>query len=703
MTDQNPTDAKALSPAEAGAEHARLADEIRAHNVAYHQEDAPVVSDAEYDALFQRLLALETAHPDLATGDSPSQSVGAAPAQGFAKVRHAVPMLSLGNAFDAEDVDEFLARVRRFLNLEDADTPEIVAEPKIDGLSVSLRYEDGAFVRGATRGDGNEGEDITANLRTIGDIPDTLAGPAPDIVEVRGEVYLPRSAFLELNARQDAAGAKLFANPRNAAAGSLRQLDTSVTAARPLRMFAYAWGKMSADVAETQWDFLEQAKAWGFETNPLSLICRSLDDILTNYTAISEQRPTLDYDIDGIVYKVNRLDLQRRLGFVSRAPRWAIAHKFPAEQATTILREIDIQVGRTGALTPVARLEPVTVGGVVVSNATLHNKDEIDRKDVREGDTVVIQRAGDVIPQVVRVELEKRPDDSSPYPFPTKCPICKSEAVRDTDGAVTRCTGGLTCAAQVVERLKHFVSRDAFDIEGFGAKHITAFYDDGLISSPGDIFRLEEGVVAEREGWGEQSAANLIRAIAERKNSPLDRFIYALGIRQVGQATARLLARNYGSFTDWHASMCRAAAERAGNPDEMKKPELVGETFAALCDIDQIGISVADDLVAFFAEAHNTDVLDDLGALLDIEAFEAPNVDSALAGKTIVFTGTLEKMTRSEAKARAEALGAKVSGSVSSKTDLVVAGPGAGSKAKKATELGIETIDEDAWIAMIDS
>ena len=703
MTDQNPTDADALSPAEAGAEHARLADEIRAHNVAYHQEDAPVVSDAEYDALFQRLLALETAHPDLATGDSPSQSVGAAPAQGFAKVRHAVPMLSLGNAFDAEDVDEFLARVRRFLNLEDADTPEIVAEPKIDGLSVSLRYEDGAFVRGATRGDGNEGEDITANLRTIGDIPDTLAGPAPDIVEVRGEVYLPRSAFLELNARQDAAGAKLFANPRNAAAGSLRQLDTSVTAARPLRMFAYAWGKMSADVAETQWDFLEQAKAWGFETNPLSLICRSLDDILTNYTAISEQRPTLDYDIDGIVYKVNRLDLQRRLGFVSRAPRWAIAHKFPAEQATTILREIDIQVGRTGALTPVARLEPVTVGGVVVSNATLHNKDEIDRKDVREGDTVVIQRAGDVIPQVVRVELEKRPDDSSPYPFPTKCPICKSEAVRDTDGAVTRCTGGLTCAAQVVERLKHFVSRDAFDIEGFGAKHITAFHDDGLISSPGDIFRLEEGVVAEREGWGEQSAANLIRAIAERKNIPLDRFIYALGIRQVGQATARLLARNYGSFTDWHASMCRAAAERAGNPDEMKKPELVGETFAALCDIDQIGISVADDLVAFFAEAHNTDVLDDLGALLDIEAFEAPNVDSALAGKTIVFTGTLEKMTRSEAKARAEALGAKVSGSVSSKTDLVVAGPGAGSKAKKATELGIETIDEDAWIAMIDS
>ena len=703
MTDQNPTDAKALSPAEAGAEHARLADEIRAHNVAYHQEDAPVVSDAEYDALFQRLLALETAHPDLATGDSPSQSVGAAPAQGFAKVRHAVPMLSLGNAFDAEDVDEFLARVRRFLNLEDANTPEIVAEPKIDGLSVSLRYEDGVFVRGATRGDGNEGEDITANLRTIGDIPDTLAGPAPDIVEVRGEVYLPRSAFLELNARQDAAGAKLFANPRNAAAGSLRQLDTSVTAARPLRMFAYAWGKMSADVAETQWDFLEQAKAWGFETNPLSLICRSLDDILTNYTAISEQRPTLDYDIDGIVYKVNRLDLQRRLGFVSRAPRWAIAHKFPAEQATTILREIDIQVGRTGALTPVARLEPVTVGGVVVSNATLHNKDEIDRKDVREGDTVVIQRAGDVIPQVVRVELEKRPDDSSPYPFPTKCPICKSEAVRDTDGAVTRCTGGLTCAAQVVERLKHFVSRDAFDIEGFGAKHITAFHDDGLISSPGDIFRLEEGVVAEREGWGEQSAANLIRAIAERKNIPLDRFIYALGIRQVGQATARLLARNYGSFTDWHASMCRAAAERAGNPDEMKKPELVGETFAALCDIDQIGISVADDLVAFFAEAHNTDVLDDLGALLNIEAFEAPNIDSALAGKTIVFTGTLEKMTRSEAKARAEALGAKVSGSVSGKTDLVVAGPGAGSKAKKAAELGIDTIDEDAWIAMIDS
>lgn len=702
MTDQIPTDAEALSPAEAGAEHARLADEIRAHNVAYHQEDAPVVSDAEYDALFQRLLALEAAHPDLATDDSPSQSVGAAPAQGFAKVRHAVPMLSLGNAFDAEDVGEFLARVRRFLNLEDADSPEIVAEPKIDGLSVSLRYEDGVFVRGATRGDGNEGEDITANLRTIGDIPDTLAGPAPDIVEVRGEVYLPRSAFLELNARQDGAGAKLFANPRNAAAGSLRQLDTAVTASRPLRMFAYAWGELSADVAETQWDFLEQAKAWGFETNPLSLICRNLDDILTNYTAISEQRPSLDYDIDGIVYKVNRLDLQRRLGFVSRAPRWAIAHKFPAEQATTVLQGIDIQVGRTGSLTPVARLEPVTVGGVVVSNATLHNEDEITRKDVRVGDTVVVQRAGDVIPQVVRAITEKRPKGAKAFVFPDKCPICGSDAVRGPDEAVRRCTGGLTCAAQVVERLKHFVSRDAFDIEGFGAKHITAFHDDGLISSPGDIFRLEESVVAEREGWGEQSAANLIRAIEERKNIPLDRFIYALGIRQVGQATARLLARNYGSFADWHASMCRAAAERAGNPDEMKKPELVGETFAALCDIDQIGISVADDLVAFFAEAHNTDVLDDLGALLDIEAFEAPTVDSALAGKTIVFTGTLEKMTRSEAKARAEALGAKVSGSVSSKTDLVVAGPGAGSKAKKATELGIETIDEDAWIAMID-
>ena len=691
MTDQTHTDPETLSPANAGAEHARLAEEIRAHNVSYHQKDAPVVSDAEFDALFRRLLELEAAHPDLATEDSPSQAVGAEAAQGFAKVRHTVPMLSLGNAFGEEDVGEFLTRIRRFLSLDADDALEIVAEPKIDGLSVSLRYEGGTFVRGATRGDGNEGEDITANLRTINDIPDTLHGDAPDIVEIRGEVYLPRSAFRALNENQEAEGAKIFANPRNAAAGSLRQLDTSVTAKRPLRMFAYAWGEMSADVAETQWGFLDRVETWGFEKNPLSRICASLDEIIENYAAMSDQRPTLDYDIDGIVYKVNRLDFQQRLGFVSRAPRWAIAHKFPAEQATTILREIDIQVGRTGALTPVARLEPVTVGGVVVSNATLHNEDEINRKDVRAGDTVIIQRAGDVIPQVVRAIAEKRPGDAKAFVFPDHCPVCGSEAVRDEDEAVRRCTGGLICPAQAVERLKHFVSRNAFDIEGLGAKNVTALHADGLLANPADIFRLEKNhkaALLEREGWGEQSVDNLLQAIDERRNVSLDRFIYALGIRQVGQATARLLARTYGSLSDWRTAMA-AAQDREG------------DAYADLLNIDGIGESVAKDLLAFVHEDHNRQVLDDLDALLDIHPFEQPESDSELAGKTIVFTGTLEKMTRSEAKSRAEALGAKVSGSVSSKTDLVVAGPGAGSKAKKAAELGIQTIDEDGWIEMV--
>ena len=691
MTDQTHTDPETLSPANAGAEHARLAEEIRAHNVSYHQKDAPVVSDAEFDALFRRLLELEAAHPDLATEDSPSQAVGAEAAQGFAKVRHTVPMLSLGNAFGEEDVGEFLTRIRRFLSLDADDALEIVAEPKIDGLSVSLRYEGGTFVRGATRGDGNEGEDITANLRTINDIPDTLHGDAPDIVEIRGEVYLPRSAFRALNESQEAKGAKIFANPRNAAAGSLRQLDTSVTAKRPLRMFAYAWGEMSADVAETQWGFLDRVETWGFEKNPLSRICASLDEIIENYAAMSDQRPTLDYDIDGIVYKVNRLDFQQRLGFVSRAPRWAIAHKFPAEQATTILREIDIQVGRTGALTPVARLEPVTVGGVVVSNATLHNEDEINRKDVRAGDTVIIQRAGDVIPQVVRAIAEKRPGDAKAFVFPDHCPVCGSEAVRDEDEAVRRCTGGLICPAQAVERLKHFVSRNAFDIEGLGAKNVTALHADGLLANPADIFRLEKNhkaALLEREGWGEQSVDNLLQAIDERRNVSLDRFIYALGIRQVGQATARLLARTYGSLSDWRTAMA-AAQDREG------------DAYADLLNIDGIGESVAKDLLAFVHEDHNRQVLDDLDALLDIQPFEQPESDSELAGKTIVFTGTLEKMTRSEAKSRAEALGAKVSGSVSSKTDLVVAGPGAGSKAKKAAELGIQTIDEDGWIEMV--
>ena len=618
-----------------------------------------------------------------------SQKVGAAPSQGFAKIRHAIPMLSLGNAFDDEDVGEFMARIRRFLSIGDDEPLEIVGEPKIDGLSVNLRYENGVFVRGATRGDGAEGEDITANLRTIGDIPEKLAGNAPGIAEIRGEVYLPKSAFRALNETQQANDAKIFANPRNAAAGSLRQLDSAITAQRPLRMFAYSWGEFSADVADSQWEFLETISAWGFQTNPISRLCTSLEEVLRLYHDIGEQRAQLDYDIDGVVYKVNRIDLQRRLGFVSRAPRWAIAHKFPAEQATTILKGIDIQVGRTGSLTPVARLEPVTVGGVVVSNATLHNEDEIARKDVRIGDTVVIQRAGDVIPQVVRPVLEKRPQSAVPYAFPTTCPVCGSEAVRDVDEAVRRCTGGLICSAQSVERLKHFVSRNAFDIEGLGAKNITAFHEDGLVNGPADIFRLAEkrDTLLERDGWGDQSVDNLLAAIDERRKIGLDRFIYALGIRQIGQATARLLARTYGTVDAWRAAMT-AAQDREG------------EVYQDLLNIDGIGASVAEDLLAFVHEDHNRQVLDDLEDALEIEAVAAPSSDSTLSGKTIVFTGTLEKMTRSEAKARAEALGAKVSGSVSSKTDLLVAGPGAGSKARKAAELGIETIDEDGWITL---
>jgi DNA ligase (NAD+) len=677
-----------LTPAQAADEHARLMAEINEHNRYYYQEDAPVVSDAEYDALLRRLQDIEAQFPVLVTPESPSQKVGAPPTSGFAKVRHAVPMLSLANAFDDDDVTEFVARVRRFLNPPEDEPVVLVAEPKIDGLSVSLRYEHQAFVRGATRGDGTEGEDITANLRTIADVPDKLPAGAPDTVEVRGEVYMPKSEFAALNARQEAAGDKVFANPRNAAAGSLRQLDPTITASRTLRMFAYAWGEISTEPVGTHWSFLENLKAWGFQVNPLIQRCDGVDTALAAYQMIGEARPTLDYDIDGVVYKVDRLDWQARLGFVSRAPRWAIAHKFPAEQAITVLRDIDIQVGRTGALTPVARLEPVTVGGVVVSNATLHNEDEIARKDVRVGDTVVVQRAGDVIPQVVEVVLDKRPKKAKPYAFPDHCPVCNSEAVRDEGEAVRRCTGGLICPAQAVERLKHFVSRDAFDIEGLGAKHIVAFWDDGLIKEPADIFGLTSQMLADREGWGEQSAANLIAAIAERRGIALDRFIYALGIRQVGQATARLLARSYLTLEAWRAAM--AAAQ---DPDSDAYQELIA--------IDGIGAAVAADILSFLHEPHNQRVLDDLDAALEIEPFEQPASDSAIAGKTIVFTGTLEQMSRPEAKARAEALGAKVSGSVSKKTDLVVAGPGAGSKGRKAAELGIETIDEDAWLKLI--
>ena len=684
--------ADALTPDQAAADLAALADEIAGHDRAYHQEDAPVVSDADYDALRRRNEAIETRFPDLMREDSPSVRVGALASGGFAKVAHARPMLSLNNAFDGDDVREFVARIRRFLGLADEETVTVLAEPKIDGLSVSLRYEGGTFVLGATRGDGAVGEDITVNLRTLGEVPASLFGDdVPEIVEVRGEVYMTRDDFAALNARQEAAGDKVFANPRNAAAGSLRQLDPTITAARPLRLFAYAWGELSGAPAETQEGFLARLAAWGFQVNPLARLCVNVDDILAVHKELEDQRATLPYDIDGIVYKIDRFDWQQRLGFVSRAPRWAIAHKFAAEQAQTVLEEITIQVGRTGTLTPVANLAPVTVGGVVVSRATLHNEDEIARKDVRVGDTVIIQRAGDVIPQVVSAVADKRPSDSHPFAFPKHCPDCGSLAVRENDEAARRCTGGLICPAQAVERLKHFVSRNALDIEGMGGKHIDSFWQDGLIRTPADIFRLpiKVDVIAGREGWGRQSADNLVAAIGARATADFDRFIFALGIRRVGQATARLLAKQYENLEAWRAAM-NGAQDRDS------------DAYGDLVNIDGIGPSVADDILAFFAEPHNRDALADLASLMSVEAFQAPHQGSSpIADKTVVFTGSLETLTRNEAKARAEALGAKVAGSVSKKTDYVVVGADAGSKARKAEALGVVTLSEQEWLELI--
>lgn len=680
-----------LSKPDAAVELEALAAEIAEHDRRYHQEDAPIISDAEYDALIQRNQALESRFPDLVRADSPSKRVGAAPAQGFAKVRHPRPMLSLSNAFGETDIEDFLARIRRFLNLGAEEEVEVVAEPKIDGLSVSVLYRRGRYERAATRGDGTEGEDITRNMATLDDLPQELPGDVPEVLEVRGEVYMRRSDFLDLNRRQEERGEKVFANPRNAAAGSLRQLDPSITARRPLSLFMYAAGDHSEVISETQWGFLDRLEAWGFNVNPDRRLCRNRDEILTFYREMASKRAELPYDIDGIVYKVNRVDWQERLGQVSRSPRWAIAHKFPAEQAETRLDRIAVQVGRTGALTPVAHLEPITVGGVVVGRATLHNEDEIRRKDVREGDSVIIQRAGDVIPQVVEVVLAKRPKDSKPYEFPDTCPECGSLAIREEGEAARRCTGGLICPAQAVERLKHFVSRDAFDIEGLGGKHVEAFWKEGLIKTPGDIFRLGRlrGQLVEREGWGEKSVDNLLAAIEDRRSIELPRFIYALGISQVGQATAGLLARQYGSL-DALIDAMRRAEDRDS------------EAYAELLDIDQIGPAVADDLLGFFAEPHNLDVLEDLRGELVVEEFAAPEAaESPVAGKTVVFTGTLETMGRSEAKARAEQLGAKVAGSVSAKTDYVVAGPGAGSKLKKAEELGVTVLSEAAWVELI--
>ncbi|NIA68635.1 NAD-dependent DNA ligase LigA [Pelagibius litoralis] len=695
---------ESLSAEEATGELARLAALIAQHDRLYHEKDAPMISDADYDALRRRNEAIEAHFPELMRADSPSLRVGAAPAAGFGKVQHAVPMLSLGNAFAPEDVGEFLARIARFLGL-DKDAPlEVMAEPKIDGLSCALRYEGGKLVQGATRGDGTTGEEITANVRTIADLPQQLKGKGwPDVLEVRGEVYMSRHDFAALNERQEAAGGKIFANPRNAAAGSLRQLDPKITAERPLHFFGYAWGQISAPLGATMMEARGQLESWGFTLNEPSALCRGLDDLLAYYEKIMAGRAELPFEIDGVVYKVNRLDLQERLGFVSRAPRWAIAHKFPAEQAETRLNAITIQVGRTGALTPVANLEPISVGGVVVARATLHNEDEIARKDVREGDHVIIQRAGDVIPQVVTAVIAKRPKDSKPYVFPDHCPVCGSLAIREAGEVVRRCTGGLICNAQIVERLKHFVSRNAFDIEGLGGKHIEAFWQEGLVKSPADIFRLhdQEEAIGEREGWGKLSAKNLVAAIEARRTIGLDRLIFALGIRQIGEATAKLLARSYGDFAGLRAAMIAAQAERAAAP-EARKPEEVGEHYAELCNIEGIGMAMADDLVGFFGEPHNLTVLDDLAAALTIEAVAAPATsDSPVAGKTVVFTGSLQTMTRSEAKAKAETLGAKVAGSVSKKTDYVVIGADAGSKAKKAEALGLTMLSEEEWQALI--
>ena len=694
-----------LTRDQAEAELAHLADALARLDRAYHAEDAPLVSDAAYDALKARNRAIEARFPDLKRPDSPSERVGAAPAEGFGKVRHRRPMLSLENAFDPEDVAEFAARVRRFLGLPEDAPVALTAEPKIDGLSLSLRYENGALTEAATRGDGETGENVTANARTVDDIPQALSG-APDVLEVRGEVYMSHADFAALNDRQQAAGERTFANPRNAAAGSLRQLDPAVTASRPLRFFAYGWGELSAPLADTQWGALERLRALGFPTNPLARRVETPDEAIAFHADLESRRAALGYDVDGVVLKVDRLDWQARLGARSNTPRWAIAHKFSAQTATTVLEAIEIQVGRTGALSPVARLRPVTVGGVVVSNATLHNEDYIagrgadgepirEGRDLRVGDTVTVYRAGDVIPKVLDVDLSKRPDWAVPWQPPAECPACGSAAVREPGEAVRRCTGGLICPAQRVERLKHFVSRDAFDIEGLGAKQIEAFHADGWIRQPADIFSLEARhgpgalqQVRNREGWGEKSAANLFAAIDARRRIGLDRFVFALGIRHVGETTARLLARAYGSWDAFQSAM------RAAEPME-------GPAWDHLLAIDGVGTVLARSLVEFFAEPHNREAVAALLEHVTVEDAEAPAAESPVAGLTVVFTGTLEKMTRAEAKARAESLGAKVAGSVSARTDIVVAGPGAGSKLKKAEELGLRVLTEDDWLALI--
>jgi DNA ligase (NAD+) len=768
------------------AEHATLAAEIRRHDALYHGQDAPEISDGDYDALRRRLEELEAAHPGLASAGTPLQDIGAAPTAGFGKVRHRVPMLSLSNAFADTDVTEFVDRVTRFLALEAGTGFDITAEPKIDGLSISIRYENGRLVEAATRGDGAEGENVTANVRTIQDVPAAIQGPdVPAVIDVRGEIYLSHADFRALNDAQTAAGSKTFANPRNAAAGSLRQLDASITATRPLRFFAYGWGEASTLPGETQTDIVGAFARWGLPTNPLMRLCADTDAMLAVYREIGDRRASLGYDIDGIVYKVNRLDLRERLGFVSRAPRWAIAHKFPAEQATTLLRDIEIQVGRTGALTPVAKLAPVTVGGVVVSNATLHNEDEIARKDVRIGDTVVVQRAGDVIPQVLSVDLLRRPAGTEPYRFPALCPVCGSAAVRDVDersgeaDVVRRCTGGMICPAQAKERLKHFVSRNAFDIEGLGDERIELFYDAGRIMRPADIFTLaardqrHTPRLADEKGFGQKSVDNLFKSIDLRRTISLERFLFALGIRHVGETTARDLARGFGSLTAVRQAIDRAAAAQptpawrsfvaipglgpktaeaamasinaarehleilelipAPLAERLVRMKVVapkaatalalafkgdaaalvvaaaaarggaaGDGYVELASLNGIGAVVTDELIAFFREPHNAEVVDDLLRHVSvIDAAVGETMQSAATGKTVVFTGSLAKLSRNEAKAQAERLGAKVASSVSKKTDYVIAGEDAGSKLDKARELGIAVLTEDDWLKLI--
>jgi len=695
--------------AEAAEELERLASEIARHNRLYHSEDAPEISDAEYDALVRRNAELEARFPHLVRADSPSAQIGAAPAAHLSKVRHALPMLSLENAFSDAAVADFVVRVRRFLSLGPDDEVALTAEPKIDGLSCSLRYERGLLVQAATRGDGATGEVVTDNARTIADIPQRIEG-APDLFEIRGEVYMSKADFAALNARllaeaEDPAKARQFANPRNAAAGSLRQKDAAVTASRPLRFYAHGWGEVSKLPADTQLGVMQAIAGWGVPIATDLARFTELEGLLAHYRLIEAKRADLDFDIDGVVYKLDRLDWQERLGFVSRAPRWALAHKFPAERAETLIEAIDIQVGRTGKLTPVARLTPVSVGGVTVTNATLHNKDEIERLGVRPGDRVRIQRAGDVIPQVLE---NLTPDaDRPPYLFPDHCPECGSEAVREEGEVDVRCTGGLICPAQRVERLRHFVSRHALDIEGLGITNIESFFRDGLVESPADIFLLTKEKLLERERWAEISAANLIAAIAAKRRPPLDRFLFALGIRHVGEVTARDLARRYRSWTNLRATVEQALeARRSMSPalgeDGRKFLQRRDKAVVAAIETPGIGPEVANALLDFFEEPHNVQVLDDLlAAGVEPQDLVWNTRESPVSGKTLVFTGSLETLSRDEAKAQAEALGAKVAGSVSAKTDLLIAGPGAGSKLKKAQELGIETIDEAGWAELV--